>query len=670
MKTFLASGKISAGANYWASHAGIHMWRDWRPEVIDQDFAKLAASGLDVLRVFPLWPDFQPIHALRKWCGGLVEYRHGEIPFAGPGDDLSDVGEDGVSREMLRRFGVMADLAQKHGISLIVGLITGWMSGRLFVPPGLEGLNPIADPASIKWQVRLIQAVVGCHRDHRAIRAWDLGNECNCLGPATREQAWLWTATLASTIRAADPTRPVISGMHSLQADPAAAWSIRDQGELTDILTTHPYSLFTPHCDREPANTMRPLLHASAETCLYADLSGKPAFVEEFGTLGPMVCGDDVAADMVRVRMFDIWAHDGRAALWWCAHDQTRLDYAPYDWLPVERELGLFRADGSAKPAARAFEGARAAIDALPVKTLPPRRIDAVCLLTEGQDQWGVAYSAFILAKQAGFDVRFHYCDRALPDADLYLLPSVKGHTPLPRRRERELWARVEAGATLYVSLDDGTLGEFVPKAGLQFGGRAERQGGCRFGFAGHDFESHAPLRYQVQPAESAEVLARETDGSPILVKKAHGKGAVYSLLAPIESNLAKQAGAFLPEQSQPFWKIYARVAEAQLARRILKKRSPWIGLTEHELPDGSVIVVAINYAGGEVEDVMTLRGDYVLGATWLGACPVGSGGETHRLKIAAASSCVWLLKPVAVRRAGSSERVRAETAVPAEVTS
>lgn len=662
MKTFLASGHISAGANYWASHTGIHMWRDWRPEVVDQDFAKLSAAGLDVLRVFPLWPDFQPIHALRKWCGELVEYRHGELPLAGPGDDSADVGEDGVSREMLRRFGVMADLAEKHGISLVVGLITGWMSGRLFVPPGLEALNPIADPASIKWQVRLVQAVVGCHRDHPAIRAWDLGNECNCLGPATREQAWLWTSTLANAIRAADPTRPVISGMHSLKVDPAAAWSIRDQGELTDILTTHPYALFTPHCAREPLNTLRPLLHAAAETCLYADLSGKPAFVEEFGTLGPMVCGDDVAAEMVRVRMFDIWAHDGRAALWWCAHDQTKLDYAPYDWLPLERELGLFRADGSAKPAARAFKETRAAIEALPVKALPPRRIDAVCLLTEEQDQWGVAYSTFILAKQAGFDVRFHYCDRALPEADLYLLPSVKGHTPLPRRRERELWTRVEAGATLYVSLDDGTLGEFVPKSGLSFGGRSERAEACRFDFGGHDFETSAPLLYQVKPAESAEVLASEADGRPVLVRTAHGKGAVYSLLVPVEANLAVQAGAFSPRQSQPFWKIYERVAEESLGRRIVRKRSPWIGLTEHDLPDGSVLVVAINYAGAVVEDVMTVRGDFALGASLLGARPVALGTGDHRVKMAEASCGVWLMKPIAVERTVSREPVCAES--------
>lgn len=642
MKDFLPSGTISTGANYWASHAGIHMWRDWRPEVIDADFARLSALGIDVLRVFPLWPDFQPIHSLRKWRGLFAEHRHGEIPLGGDG---SDVGDDGVSLEMLRRFGALSDLAHKHGISLIVGLITGWMSGRFFVPPALENLNPITDAASIQWQVRFIHAFVGRHRDHPAIRAWDLGNECNCLGSATREQAWLWTATIANAIRAADAARPVISGMHSLKVDPAGPWSVRDQGELTDILTTHPYALFTPHCDREPPDTMRPLLHAAAETCLYTDISGKPAIVEEFGTLGPMICGDDAAAAMTRVRIFDAWAHDARAALWWCAHDQTHLDYAPYDWLPLERELGLLREDGSSKPVALAFKETRAAIDSLPIKKLPPRRIDAVCLLTHGQDQWGAAYTAFILAKQAGFDLKFHYCDRSLPEADLYLMPSVKEHTALPRRIEKQLWARVAAGATLYLSLDDCTLGDYVANTGVKIATRTRRAAPCRLAFAGDAFEISAPVAYDFTLPPSAEVLAREPDGKPAFFKTTHGQGAIYSLLAPLETFLAGRSGAFLPGTALPFWRFYATAAETALARRVVRKESPWLGLTEHARADGTTTLVAVNYSGRELTDRLHLRPGHAFAGALLGPAPEIDGASLI-LKLPAAAAAVWTISP------------------------
>ncbi len=411
------------------------MWRNWDERVVESDLAQLAREGLEVLRVFPLWSDFQPITLLRGFEGRRIEFRHGEDPLP-----EGQIFQDGVSEEMLDRLKFLAEVASREGLDLVVGLVTGWMSGRLFVPPGLEGLNPLTDPASIIWQVRFVKTLVSRLAKQSAIKAWDLGNECNCLGPATREQAWVWAATLTHAIRSADASRPVISGMHSLGADPQSTWSIRDQGEITDILTTHPYPLFTPHCHREKLSSFRPMLHATAETCLYSDLSGKPTFVEEFGNLGPMICGEDETARYLPASLASLWAHDARGAFWWCAFDQLALEQAPYDWIAMERELGLIREDRSAKPVLRAMQSFRRALEQVACKNLPARRIDAVCILTPGQDQWGAAFSSFLLAKQAGFDLRFHYADRTLPKARLYLLPSLQGLSCLSRRRERELW--------------------------------------------------------------------------------------------------------------------------------------------------------------------------------------------------------------------------------------
>ena len=60
---FLPSGRIALGANYWASHAATEMWRKWDAKVVDEDLRVLAANGMKLLRVFPNWADFQPIHA-------------------------------------------------------------------------------------------------------------------------------------------------------------------------------------------------------------------------------------------------------------------------------------------------------------------------------------------------------------------------------------------------------------------------------------------------------------------------------------------------------------------------------------------------------------------------------------------------------------------------------
>ena len=107
---------------------------------------------------------------------------------------------------------------------------------------------------------------------------------------------------------------------------------------MSDVVCTHPYPLFTPHCGTDPVNTMRNAFHAAAETRLYGDIGGVPAFVEEAGNLGPSQSSDEVAGNYLRNMRWNCFAHDCRGLLWWCANDQTRLEHAPYDWAAVEQE--------------------------------------------------------------------------------------------------------------------------------------------------------------------------------------------------------------------------------------------------------------------------------------------------------------------------------------------
>lgn len=605
MNEFLPTGRFAIGANYWASHAGLAMWRDWRPEAVEEDFRFLRREGLRFLRVFPLWPDFQPITLLRGGNGAPIEVRHGESPL--PDDGCTKCG---LSEEMLERFIVMADLAECHGLDLVVGLVTGWMSGRLFVPPALEGVNVITSPLALMWQVRFVQGFVGRLQSHPAIKAWDLGNECNAMGQATREESWVWTHALTSAIRAADPTRPVISGMHSLSVDPAEPWAIRDQGELTDFLTTHPYPLFTPHCHREPLDTMRPILHGTAETCLYSDLGGKPAFVEEFGNLGPMVCGASESAGFARAALASLWAHDGRAAFWWCAFDQLSLDYAPYDWTALERELGLATENRRPKAVMREFQAFSEGLPGLPFADLPKRRIDAVCVLTPGQDQWGVAYSTFILAKQAGFDIRFHYADGPLPEKGFYLFPSLNSFCSLSRRREDELWARVGEGASVYISLEKGLLGRFREGTGLEVATRAERKAPCEIILPGGSVKISGGMQYKFRSC-GAEILARDCQGTPVFFCHRFGKGKVFLLGVPLEASLAGENQVFVDEERPLHHHLYRQFAEDLLAARVVRKNNPWIGVTEHELEDGRVIIVLINYSTEPQEDIVAIAEPY-----------------------------------------------------------
>ena len=123
-------GHFVLGVNYWASHAATEMWVDWNPEVVEQDFKRLSDAGIDVLRIFPIWRDFQPITAIRTFNSGVEDYRFGEIPL--PDDQF---GNAGVSEKMMERMKILLNLGAKYKIKFIVSLITGQMSHRVFMPP-------------------------------------------------------------------------------------------------------------------------------------------------------------------------------------------------------------------------------------------------------------------------------------------------------------------------------------------------------------------------------------------------------------------------------------------------------------------------------------------------------------------------------------------------------
>ncbi len=61
-----------------------------------------------------------------------------------------------LDETMLERFGIFCDLAEKYGLKLIVGLITGWMSGRTFIPPALFGRNLSSYTAALLFQQKFI----------------------------------------------------------------------------------------------------------------------------------------------------------------------------------------------------------------------------------------------------------------------------------------------------------------------------------------------------------------------------------------------------------------------------------------------------------------------------------------------------------------------------------
>ena len=185
--------KYMIGCNYWGSKYGTDMWKHWDEDSVREDLRLLSQYGVTHMRVFPNWRDFQPIHLLQNWRGGIQDYR-----FA---DDVKLDNEFGLDMDCIEHFRTFCRMAQEYGISLIVAVVTGWMSGRLYSPPALECLNHVTDAESLMWQTRFVRGFVRHLKCEPAITAWDLGNECNNLSHcAQRAQAYLWTVTVRNSI--------------------------------------------------------------------------------------------------------------------------------------------------------------------------------------------------------------------------------------------------------------------------------------------------------------------------------------------------------------------------------------------------------------------------------------------------------------------------------------
>ena len=575
------------GINYWASHAAIHMWSQWNAAAVKSDFEKLHDAGVTALRVFPLWPVFQPITALRT-PGSVYEYRFGEMPLPD-----TEAGRAGVSEEACAHFDEFCDLAEQYGLKLIVGLMTGHMSFRNFYPPAFENCDLLTDPTVIKWQKRFVRYFVRRFRSRACIAAWDLGNEVVNMGKApTADHAYLWVSAISDAIRANDPTRPIVSGLAfcPLNGDP---WNYTDMAELTDVLTTHPYNIFQQNPE-EPLPTMLPVAEPAFRARLYAQISGKPAFVEEFGSIGYLSCSERSEADYYRAVLWSCWSHGCPGVMWWCAFDQGGMTYAPYDWNNIGSDYGFFRADGSAKPIAdenRAFAQFRAQF---PFDPLPPMKTEGVCLV-ERDCPMETLRAADLLARRANAELTFADALQPIPDAPVYFMPSISSNQAITRRRLVELLDKVRAGAVLYLSLENALFRWIPEMCGVRFHGRAQQEG-LRTVLLG---EEALPVAggYDYEPEQTdAEVLAR-VGNRPVFFRHAYGRGTIFLLTVPIERYVSRLSGAFRDPDAPRYEDIYRTVFAAAPTGRIADSSNRFVRLTEHPVDAAHCILVALNYS-------------------------------------------------------------------------
>jgi endo-1,4-beta-mannosidase len=353
-------------------------WTAFERAEVAADFARIAASGFDSLRLFLTWEDFQP-------------------------------APERVDPLMTARLVATLDLAAEAGLSVMPTLFTGHMSGVNWLPAwalggtagdarfrvvsggrlARAGLgNWYTDPALVRAQSLLAGELAGALAGHPALWAWDLGNEnSNCVVPPTKAHAREWLARISDAIRRADDGALITLGLHMEDLEQDRNLGPGEAASVCDFLTMHGYPGYAAWARGVSDEQLLPFL---AQVTRWLG-SGKEVVFSEFGVstyrsgdaeserarsaAGAPLLDEEAAAAYIDRALGALLDCGCGGAMLWCFSDYARTlwERPPFDLAIHERSFGLWRADASPKPAVAVVE-AFAKRQAAP----SPRALDGV----------------------------------------------------------------------------------------------------------------------------------------------------------------------------------------------------------------------------------------------------------------------------------------------------
>ena len=194
---------------------------------------------------------------------------------------------------------------------------------------------------------------------HPGVWMWDLGNEnSNCTIPPDAAAAEAWLERMTSALRSADPGRPITVGLHMEDLEDDRRIGPAEAARHCDFVSMHGYPAYT-----RLGRRARPTTGSCPSSPLITRwlAGGADVLFEEFGLptgaragTGPSTLTGESAAAAYTGRALDGLHRAGcTGALLWCFadYDAALHHRPPFDEAPHERSFGLWRADGSAKPA-------------------------------------------------------------------------------------------------------------------------------------------------------------------------------------------------------------------------------------------------------------------------------------------------------------------------------
>ena len=511
---------VPVGVNYWPGSCGVEMWVHWPEDEILHDLEVLRSIGLNSIRFFLRWQDFEPAPG---------EYRE----------------------EMFDRLAQLLSWCHERCIYAQPSLFVGWMSGGVFWPSWKGDRNLFADPSMVERSAlfaRRAAEVIAPY--HLRLLGIDQGNEICCLTDSTAAppQAVIsWCRTINEAIRSVYPDCLIISGNDQNQVLSDTGWRFGQQPG-TDTYSMHGYPVPDWHSIEFDGMT-DPLCQSLLPFYTQVARAFGPVMVQEFGTI--VTFGASQQDAYLRAILPACWEAGANGFLWWCLRDIV-ADVYPYLGHRFESTLGLVDDNDRVKP------GLEYLIEfAVTVQYRPPpdhaRRAIGVYWpkhfysrdnpLNPGNrprqlSRWMVV--ANHLLRQLGHRTRVVRGDQPLPD-DLETCVITGAILDALEVQQLEAWVRA-GGRLVWHGPDPVNWGhECVRLLGAKpVDYRAVRAAQVDLG--GDTWLLGAfprDMRVELDP-DGARVLARDQDGLPVVLTHAVGKGRVTYALPVVEASAAE----------------------------------------------------------------------------------------------------------------------------------
>ncbi len=335
----------------------MYWWQRFEADEFARDAARIRAAGFDSIRIFLLWEDFQP-------------------------------APDLVSKTALGNLVKVADAVAAEGLSLIITLFTGHMSGANWLPawatqrsdststlrfPIITNGRTIhatpknwyADEGIMKAQSLLAREVAGMLSGHRSVWAWDLGNEnSNCVVPPSRVAGNNWLSLIAGEIKSVDPAHAITLGLHMEDLEEDRRLGPAEAARVCDFLCMHGYPIYADWANGPTDALLVPFLGLITRWLGRCDVLfeefGAPATVEGSNTSSDAnssftLLREQESGEFTRKAIHLLNQHGFMGGMLWCYGDYSRelWDGPPLDRAIHERYFGVWHADGTPKPAVK-----------------------------------------------------------------------------------------------------------------------------------------------------------------------------------------------------------------------------------------------------------------------------------------------------------------------------